>query len=76
MGGDHQEWWWARRWSVLAASQVSDALFSESVRIENGFSFFFLSFNSDLLTVPPGIFYGFHARAPRDKLYELQISFV
>lgn len=35
---------------------------------------FFLSFNSYLLIVLPGRFYGFHARAPRDKLYELQIS--
>lgn len=24
----------------------------------------------------PGRFYGFHARVPRDRLYELQISFV
>lgn len=37
---------------------------------------FFLSFNSDLLTMLPGRFYGFHARVPRDRLYELQISFV
>ena len=59
-GGSHQQ-------LLLLPSQSSVGL---------QIDFLFLCFNSDLLTVLSRRFYGFHARAHRDRIYESQVSLV